>query len=426
MSRVPLVSVIIPCYNAQAMIERCLHSCFQQIYSNIEIIIVDNNSKDRTMAIARQLANTTSHRLLLAHCYQQGANYARNYGFTQAQGDYIQWLDADDELAPNKIAQQVGALEKDCNFEIAYGDWDWCFLRNGQCLARLIFKSPQYDDYLLAALVDNWRPPHAYLLRRCAAIRLDELRAWHPQTKLCMDREYFTLAALLGYRFLHVPSAGVRYNTWSSTQITQSGEYTDRVQNLKTLFQRFQCQAVVQPGSWINEQHRFLLDQNWDLWSLADVSIVQQGEQCLFIRNNSTQEMRPASFSEAMIVSAMRQLLGTRTLEDHARKVVFWLWKAIVQRPKTDSSTVTQQLAKLVGLPVEAEVGCKPIQQEFLGLTIVTGGLAAGTSQKALIDAIPLYAPLFGEQRLAILRVLDQLRLEGLLKLEVKTGWHAR
>jgi hypothetical protein len=233
-----------------------------------------------------------------------------------------------------------------------------------------------------------------------------------------MDREYFTLAALLGYRFLYVPNAGIHYNSWSSNQITKSTSYINRVQNLKTIFQRFQRQADEQGGSWIEEQHRFLLSQNWDLWSLASVSVVQQQEQDFFLRNNSTQEMRPASLPEATIVSAMGQLPRVCTLEDHARKVVRWLWKAILQRPDSESSIVTQQLAKLVGLPVEVAIALKPQEQDFSELAITTSSLANGTNQKALIDAIPFYAPLFGEQRLAILRVLEQLRLEGLLKLE--------
>lgn len=421
MSQVPLVSIIIPCYNAEAMIERCLHSCFQQVHPNIEIIIVDNNSTDNTMAIIRRLASTASHRLLLSTCHQRGANYARNYGFTQAKGDYIQWLDADDELTPNKIAMQVYALEKDCNYKIAYGDWNWCFWRDGQCRSTLKFKSQQYDDYLLHLLIDNWRPPHAYLLRREAAKRLHELQAWHPQTKSSMDREYFTLAALLGYRFLYLPDAGVCYNTWSSNQIAQSASYKNRAQNLKTIFQRFQRQADEQPGSWLKEQHRFLLSQNWDLWSLASVSVVQQQEQCLFLRNNSTQEMRAANFSEAMIVNVMGQLPRVCTLEDHARKVVRWLWKAILQHPDSDNSTVTQQLAKLVELPVEAAIPLQPQEQDFPELAITTSSLANGTNQKASIDAIPFYAPLFGEQRLAVLKVLEHLRLEGLLKLEFRS-----
>lgn len=80
-----------------------------------------------------------------------------------------------------------------------------------------------------------------------------------------------------------------------------------------------------------------------------------------------------------------------------------------------------QQLAKLVGLPVEAAIALKPQEQNFPELAITTSSLANGTNQKALIDAIPFYAPLFGEQRLAILRVLELLRLESLLKLEFRS-----
>lgn len=410
-----LVSIIIPCYNAAAMIERCLNSCLQQTYSNIEIVLVDNNSQDGTMAIAQQLTCTTTYRVIFGECSQQGANSARNLGYILATGEYIQWLDADDELTPNKIALQVSALERSRNYDIAYGDWDWCFYRQGQHLATLSFQSLQYDDYLLQALVDNWQPPHTYLLRRSAAQRLHEILAWHPQTQVSQDREYFTLAALLGDRFVHVPNAKVRYNNWSQTQKTQSITYINRVRSLKTMFQRFQHHAAQLSESGLTAPHRFLLEQNWNLWSLNNVSLMQY-EQGLWLANNSTGIKKPASLTEARIVSALRQLPGSCTLEDHARSIVRHLWKAIARSRGGESSVVVQQLNHLVGLPIAAGASLTT-QQESLVWVIPQGKGITLNDRLALIDAVPLFAPIFGEQRLAILQVLERLRQSGWLKL---------
>jgi cellulose synthase/poly-beta-1,6-N-acetylglucosamine synthase-like glycosyltransferase len=100
----PLVSIIIPCYNAAPRLAQCLHSCLNQTHPNLEIILVNNNSTDVSVEIAQKIAASASHPINIVECLDPGANHARNRGFTDAKGEYIQWLDADDELDANKIA----------------------------------------------------------------------------------------------------------------------------------------------------------------------------------------------------------------------------------------------------------------------------------------------------------------------------------
>jgi glycosyltransferase involved in cell wall biosynthesis len=120
----PLVSIIIPCFNAGAMIERCIRSCLRQSHPAIEIVLVDNNSTDDSVARAVAIARRSGRPLIVERCPEQGVNHARRLGFKRAAGDYIQWLDADDELAQDKIGRQVRALAKHPEFDLAYGDWD--------------------------------------------------------------------------------------------------------------------------------------------------------------------------------------------------------------------------------------------------------------------------------------------------------------
>src|SRR6266576_2763814 len=109
----PLVSILIPAYNAEPWIADTIKSAVDQTWPRKEIIIVDDGSKDKTLSVARQFA---SKNVSVVTQENQGASEARNKAFKFCQGDYIQWLDADDLLAPDKIAKQMEAAEK-CHSE---------------------------------------------------------------------------------------------------------------------------------------------------------------------------------------------------------------------------------------------------------------------------------------------------------------------
>jgi glycosyltransferase involved in cell wall biosynthesis len=100
----PLVSILIPAYNAERWITATINSALGQSWDRKEVIVVDDGSKDKTLEVARRLESK-----LVKVVGQQngGACAARNTALTFAQGDYIQWLDADDLLAPDKIAAQL-------------------------------------------------------------------------------------------------------------------------------------------------------------------------------------------------------------------------------------------------------------------------------------------------------------------------------
>src|ERR1700730_15716470 len=104
----PLVSILIPAYNAEPWIVDTVRSALAQTWARKEIIIVDDGSSDETLSIARQFASKT---VTVVTQDNQGASAARNKAFGLCQGDYVQWLDADDLLSPNKVASQIEIAE---------------------------------------------------------------------------------------------------------------------------------------------------------------------------------------------------------------------------------------------------------------------------------------------------------------------------
>ncbi len=104
MSSMPLVSILIPAYNAQEWIGETIRSALAQTWPRKEIIVVDDGSTDRTLDVARQFESADVK--VVAHA-NQGAAAARNTAYSLSQGDFIQWLDADDLLSPDKIEGQM-------------------------------------------------------------------------------------------------------------------------------------------------------------------------------------------------------------------------------------------------------------------------------------------------------------------------------
>lgn len=113
-----LVSVIIPVYNAEKYLRRCIFSILNQTYNNIEIILVNDGSTDRSGDICQLYANKYTH-IHAVHQDNQGPAAARNAGMTQATGTYIQFVDADDTIKPTMIAYLAGEMDRGADLIIS-------------------------------------------------------------------------------------------------------------------------------------------------------------------------------------------------------------------------------------------------------------------------------------------------------------------
>jgi glycosyltransferase involved in cell wall biosynthesis len=106
----PQVSVVIPVFNGEQTIKRALDSVFAQTFSNIEVIVVDDASSDRTIELA---ARYSSDRLnIIRSSENRGAGAARNKGIAAARGRWVAFLDSDDAWKPDKLARQIAILDR--------------------------------------------------------------------------------------------------------------------------------------------------------------------------------------------------------------------------------------------------------------------------------------------------------------------------
>ena len=105
----PLVSVIIPVYNCEKYIERCIFSLLEQTYKNIEIIVVDDGSTDQSGAICQKYSDNN---LIYVRQNNSGPSVARNKGLSLMSGEYVTFVDADDYVAPNYIKELLQLIWK--------------------------------------------------------------------------------------------------------------------------------------------------------------------------------------------------------------------------------------------------------------------------------------------------------------------------
>jgi len=121
----PLVSIITPAYNAERFLVETVESVRKQTYTHWEHIIVNDGSKDGTLALAHQLAAEDSRIRVLTQA-NQGVSVTRNHGMAEAKGDIIALLDADDTWEPQNLERKVNVLLTKPDVDWVFGDVNVC------------------------------------------------------------------------------------------------------------------------------------------------------------------------------------------------------------------------------------------------------------------------------------------------------------
>lgn len=116
-----LISIIIPIYNVEKYLRRCLDSVITQTYTNLEIILIDDGSPDTCPQICDEYA-AKDNRIIVIHKVNGGLSDARNVGTNRATGEYIFYLDSDDQLFPDSINKLVAKATKTPDSEIIIGE----------------------------------------------------------------------------------------------------------------------------------------------------------------------------------------------------------------------------------------------------------------------------------------------------------------
>lgn len=123
-----LTSIIIPVYNNESSIEKCLHSILNQTYSNLELVIIDDGSTDNSLQVIKMVTKPFCNIVVITQ-ENKGVSAARNTGIEKACGKYIMFADGDDEILPDMIENYVCEAEKN-NADVVIGGI--IFIKNGE------------------------------------------------------------------------------------------------------------------------------------------------------------------------------------------------------------------------------------------------------------------------------------------------------
>lgn len=191
MNPTPLISVIIPCYNHGAQLQRAIDSVLYQSYENLEVIVVDDGSTDNTKEVAQQNKG-------VKYVYQsnQGLSSARNKGISTSSGDLLVFLDADDYLYKDACAINLDIMIRDEKIAFVSGSHDKIYIERGE--VQPVVKTVPSEHYL-HLLKGNYIGMHATVMYRKWVF--DEF-LFDPTLKACEDYDLY-LRVARKYPVLH-------------------------------------------------------------------------------------------------------------------------------------------------------------------------------------------------------------------------------
>ena len=237
----PLVSIIIPCYNAVPWLAETLESALAQTHSPTEIIVVDDGSRDDSLALARTFEPRGVRVVAQANA---GASAARNHGLRLARGGFIQFLDADDFISPDKIAAQLAFLSARPAGTLATCAWGRFQIdpAAAQFVDTAVFRDFAPVEFLvLAGDTGAMMHPSSWLLPRVIA---DKAGPWNETLSLNDDGEYFCRVLLASLGMAYCPDGRSYYRSGLPGSLSQQrGERARRSQfhSLELITQQLQA-----------------------------------------------------------------------------------------------------------------------------------------------------------------------------------------
>lgn len=199
----PLISVIIPVYNGEKTINETIESVLNQTFQDFELIVINDGSNDATLKIVESINDL---RIKIFSYPNAGPNPARNRGISQANGEYISLIDADDLWVFDKLETQLQALQANPEVAVAYSWSDYIdesskFLRRGSHISAT---GNVYQHLLLSNFLENGSNP---LIRKQALV---EVGGFHESLTHAEDWDMW-LRLASRYHFMAVPSSQILY-----------------------------------------------------------------------------------------------------------------------------------------------------------------------------------------------------------------------
>lgn len=217
MAQIPTISILIPCHNAERWIGQTIQSALDQTYPSKEVVVVDDGSSDRSLEIIKNFGN----HIRWETGANRGGNVARNRLLNLSTGDWVQYLDADDYLLPDKIEKQIQFLAQNPNAEIIYSPHITEELgEEGNVFhtTPAIAHSPLPHDLWLLAI--QWKLPQTGGLLLYKQALLD-IQGWRENLKHCQDYDLYVRLLMANKRFAYCEQPGAIYRWWCSGTVNR-------------------------------------------------------------------------------------------------------------------------------------------------------------------------------------------------------------
>jgi GT2 family glycosyltransferase len=259
------VTIVIPCYNAERWIRLAIASALGQRGVDPEVIVVDDGSTDGSLAIAESFGA----KLVLLRGDRRGATRARNLGLQHSTGEWIQFLDADDYLEPEKIAVQLSEASGGKEADVIYSPV-WIETWASRCLHREQSQSSPNENVDTQWI--RWHIPQTggALWRREALVKLG---GWKADQPCCQEHELYLRARKAGLRFRYTPTPGAVYRIWSEETLCRKDPV--QVTRVRTALMDEMWRWLRETGA-ATEQHRheigracFEMARTWARFDLA-------------------------------------------------------------------------------------------------------------------------------------------------------------
>jgi len=235
----PLVSVIVTCYNQQQVIANTLRSVQNQSHRNIECIVVDDGSTDDGANVIRKIADGDD-RIRYIRKVNSGVSMARNTGYAESRGEFIQFLDGDDTLAPEKLERQLAHFQSDESIDVSCTNHRHFFVEQNRFQT---FAFEPIESCPLKQLLYGWHngvslPVHAPLYRR-SIWASDETPYPIDYHGRCEDWVFLVLVAANGARFSYLDEVLCTY-------CIDSNRFTGDITKL--------CTALIQAAHYLDSK----------------------------------------------------------------------------------------------------------------------------------------------------------------------------
>lgn len=258
----PKVSILIPAYNSEEFIGETLQSCVDQTYPNVEIIVVDDGSTDRTLSIVKEWKQNYS-RIKVYAQQNSGACVARNLAFEKSSGQYIMYLDADDIMSDDFVATQVATIESEADVDIAISGWSDFHDNVNDARKEII---PVYHDYEhgLDLLLDLWTTGSMlatsnYLVKRKLIENSD---GWNVELLKNQDGEFFCRILLAADKIRYNPKGMFFYRRGDYDSVSKDNS-KKKVESLLRSFVLYKESALQKEDS---QRMRHALNVNFSLF----------------------------------------------------------------------------------------------------------------------------------------------------------------